>query len=114
MGKVDPVQVKEFAEKKTYGPSDVTNANGAKVRKTSSQTACTYPTFPEGETVDTCSDHQRKLRKEMEKSSSRNHALIKELMGLKFAHRRKAVQTAPQLVKETLKEYPALQLPSEV
>lgn len=44
--------------------------------------------MPEGETKETCEEHKSIMKKEMARSSNRNLALVRELMGVTFAYRR--------------------------
>lgn len=72
------------------------------------------PHLPDGETTDTCRDHQKKMVKEMVKPVNRNLVLIKELMDITYPFRRRCILTEPTPVNSLLKDYPALQLPTEV
>ena len=43
-----------------------------------------FPSLPEGETAETCQEHIKAMKKEMEKKSNRDKAYISELMKLTY------------------------------
>jgi hypothetical protein len=69
------------------------------------------PQLADGETEETCAEHTKHMKVEMAKSK-KNASQIKELMQLTYPHRRQLITTGA--VTDVLKEYPALQLVSEV
>jgi hypothetical protein len=72
------------------------------------------PVKPEGETMDTCREHATVMKKEMLKSSNKNVVMIKKLMVLTYPFRREKILIEPTAVEDITKEYPALNLVSEV
>ena len=72
------------------------------------------PEMLEGETEETCKEHVKAMSKEMLKSTNRNVAMVKELMMITYAIRRKGVLIEQKVIPDVLQEYPALGLTSEV
>ena len=72
------------------------------------------PPLPEGEIIDTCCDHRKKMVKERDNVQQQEppHPL-KELMDITCPFRR-SILTESKPVNILLKYYPALQLPTEV
>jgi hypothetical protein len=72
------------------------------------------PAKPEGETMDTCSEHVTVMKKDMLKSTNKNVVMIKKLMVLTYPFRRENILVELTVVENITKEYSALNLISEV
>lgn len=70
--------------------------------------------MPEGETKEMCEEHKLIMKKEMARSSNRNLALVRELMGVTFAYRGEMLIKEVIPVSQLVTDYPALKSPSGV
>lgn len=67
--------------------------------------------MPEGETAETCQEHIKAMKKEMDRSSNRNLAMVKELMELTHSYRRQWFLKEMVPISSFIGEYPALKTP---
>ena len=70
--------------------------------------------LPEGDTEETCKEHLKAMSKELSKNTNRNLAMVRELMMITYAIRRKRILLEENAIVYVLAEYPALGLMSEV
>lgn len=73
-----------------------------------------FPEIAEGKTEETCKEHISLTTKEMNKTTNRKMALIKNFMELTYSHRRQSILPQPTATDVLIKEYPAHRLSSEV
>ncbi|XP_014667299.1 PREDICTED: uncharacterized protein LOC106808901 isoform X3 [Priapulus caudatus] len=91
--------------------ASVTDPKGPQIKRRKVQGV---PDLLEGETEETCKEHIKTLKKEMQKTSNKSQALIKELMDITFPYKRQELMETGVLVEDFLNQYPALQFVSEM